>query len=73
MVAKISGSQQPFLAEIRQPFELSNGGRKGYCFVLTAIMHRKSHTCHFFCFLFFLPYLQDHSFMRSRNFSPLSA
>ena len=42
-------------------------------FFLSSIMHRKSHTCHFFCFLFFLPYLQDHSFMRSRNFSPLSA
>ena len=54
----------------RQPFALSNDGRKGYCFVRECNHAQESHTCHF-CH-FFLPCLQDHRLLRSWNFVTLS-
>ena len=68
--SKSSESQQSFLAEIRQSFALSNDGRKGYCFVPDWNHAQESHTCHF-CH-FFLPWLQGHRLLRSRNFATLS-
>ena len=50
MVAKVLNLNN--LSWQRQPFALSNDGRKGYSFVLECnnciiIMHRKSHSCNF--------------------------
>ena len=56
----------------RRPFALSNDGRKVWAtiFILSAIMQR-SHACHLYHF-FFLPYLQDHGLLRSRNFATMA-
>ena len=49
----------------RWPFALANDGRK-VCSI-SGVIDRKFIPVHFF-FFFFLPCLQDHSFLRSRNF-----
>ena len=44
----------------------------GYRFVLESIMHRTMvHVNFFFFFFLFLPYLQDHSLLRSGNFTTM--
>ena len=71
--SKISGSQQSFLTETA--FTSSNDARKvqtvsatmGYCFVSECNQAQECHTCQFFHF--FLPYLQDHGLLSSRNFA----
>ena len=42
----------------------------GYRFVPGCIHAQQSHTCEFF--RFFLPYLQDHGLLRSRNFASMT-
>jgi len=62
--SKIPASQQSFLI-----FALSNDGRKVWS---TVLFHhaQESHTRHFFPF--FLPYLQDHGLLRSRDFATMA-
>ena len=62
--SKISASQQSFLI-----FALSNDGRK-YGLPFCSIMHRK--VIHVIFFPFFLPYLQDHGLLRSRDFATMA-
>ena len=71
--SKISGSQQSFLTETA--FASSNDARKvwatmGYCFVSECNQAQESQTCQFFHF--FLPYLQNHGLLRSRNFASMT-
>ena len=56
----------------RQPFALSNDGRKVWATVLflSAIMQRKVIHVHFF--VFFLPFIQDHGFFESRSFATMA-
>lgn len=45
----------------------------GYRFVPECNHAQESHTCHFFFFVsFFMPYLQKHRFLRSRNFASMA-
>ena len=59
------------LSSQQQPFALSNDGSEVWATVLllSAIMHRK--VIHLNFFIFFLPDLQDHSLLRSRNFATM--
>ena len=45
MVAKVLNLNN--LSWQREPFALSNDGRKGYCFVIERNYAQESHTCHF--------------------------
>ena len=66
--SKNSGSEQPYLIETA--FALKKNGSKitGYRFGPECSLAVESLTCQFF----FLPYLQDHSLSRSRNFATIA-
>ena len=61
--SKITGSQQSFLTETG--FALLNDGKKVWATILflSAIIRKVIHVN------FFLPYLQDHGLLRSKNFA----
>ena len=69
--SKISGSQQSFLTETSLYIVKPSKKSMGYCFVSECNDAQESHTCLFFSF--FLPYLQDHGFLRfSRVFATMA-
>ena len=65
--SKFSGSQRSFLTETA--ICIVERWRKsiGYRFVPECSLAQESHICHFF-----LPYLQDHGFLRSRPFATMA-
>ena len=69
MVAKVLDLNN--LSSQQQPFVLLNNGSEVWATILllSAIMHRK--VIHVIFFIFFLPDLQDHSLLRSRNFATM--
>ena len=66
--SKISGSQHSFLTETAIFIVERRENASASVLFLSAIM--LSHTCQF-C-RFFLPYLQDHDLLRSRNFASIA-
>ena len=68
--SKISGSQQSFLTETTICIDEQWKKSMGYCLVPKCNHAQESHTRQFF--RFFLPFLQDHGFLRSRYIAALA-